>query len=67
MLLGIDKGNSNGKYRDDNGDRKPRVLCLHPRAERDYYDGKVGWDDNEHCADRLGLYLDFHPTMGKIR
>ena len=66
MLLGIDKGNSDGKDRDDNGDREPRVLSLHPRAERDYDDGKVGWDGNEHCADRLWFYFEFHLMMGKI-
>jgi hypothetical protein len=70
VLLRIDKGNSDGEYRDDNGDREPRVLCLHPHAKRDYYNGKVvkvGWDGNEHCTDRLRLYFDFHLTnLGRL-
>ncbi len=64
MLLGIDKGNSNDEDRDNSSDWEPRVLCLHPHAERDYSNGNVGWDGDEHCTDRLCFYFEFHSEKG---
>jgi len=46
------------------GDRKPGILGLHPRAKRDDYDGKIRRDDDKHCTDRLHFYFEFHAKMG---
>ena len=47
----------------DDGDRKPGILGLHPRAERDHNDGKISWYGDEHCTDRLRFYFEFHSIM----
>jgi hypothetical protein len=64
--LRIDEGYCDGEDRHDDGDRKPGILGLNSRAERNDNDGKLGWDGNEHCADRLRLYFEFHSIMGEM-
>ena len=65
VSLGIDEGYCDGKDRHDDGDRKPGILGLHPRAERNHDDGEIGWDGDEHCTDRLRFYFEFHSMMGE--
>ena len=64
-LFRIDEGDGNRKDRHDDCNRKPRILGLNPRAERDHDDGKIGRDGDEHCTDRLRLYFEFHSMMGE--
>ena len=65
-LFRIDEGDGDGKNRHDDGNWEPRVLGLHPRAERHDNDGEIGWDGDEHCADRLRSYFEFHSMMGEM-
>ena len=37
---------------------------MHPRAKRHHNDGEIGWDNDEHCADRLCFNFEFHSIMG---
>ena len=65
-LFCVDEGYCNGKNCHDDGNWEPRVLGLHPRAERHYNDGDLGWDGDEHCANRLRSYFEFHSMMGEM-
>jgi hypothetical protein len=58
-LLG-DVAHANGQYYNDDCEREPRVLGLDTSCDDDDGDGRVGRDSNEHCADRLSLYFEFH-------
>ena len=63
MSLGIDKGYGDGEDRHDDGDKKPGILGLYPRAECEHNDGEIRWDGNEHCTDRPRFDFEFHSIM----
>jgi len=64
VSLGIDEGYCDGEDCHDDGDRKPGILGLYPRAECEHNDGKISWDGDEHCTDRLHFDFEFHSIMG---
>ena len=51
---------ANDQYDDDDREREPRVLGLDTSCDDDDGDGRVCRDSDEHCADRLSLYFEFH-------
>jgi hypothetical protein len=63
-LFRINEGDGEGKDRHNDSDRTPGVLGLYAHAERDHNDGKISWDGNEHCTDRLHFYFEFYSMMG---
>ena len=63
-LLRRDVVHANSQYYDDDREREPRVVGLDTSCDDDDGDGRVCRDSDEHCADRLRLYFEFHSIMG---
>ena len=61
VLFWCDPSDGNEHYGDDDGKWEPRVLCLDLSEDGDCDDSSVSRYGEEHCADRLSLYLKFHP------
>ena len=67
LFFGINEGDRDGQDCHNHGQWEPGVLGLHPRAERDENNGKVGWNSNKDDTNWFCFDFEFHSLKVDIR
>ena len=67
LLFGINEGDRDGQDCHNYSQWKPGVLGLHPCAEGDENDGKVGWNSNKDDTNWFCFDFEFHSLKVDIR